>query len=159
MPERIDILLVEDNPGDRELILDALSDNEQVGYIHAAADGVAAAEYLHREGRYADAAGPDLILMDLKLPRKDGLELLEEIRGDPELGHIPVIVLTSSDTDRDVERAYELNANAYIVKPVDLDGLDTVMGAIERFWLTVVRYSPKNGEHHEDDQPNLYRSS
>lgn len=133
-----DILLVEDNPGDVRLTIEALRDAKVHNALHVAADGVEAMAFLRREGRYAEAPRPDLVLLDLNLPRKDGREVLAEIKGDPALRRIPVVVLTTSQAEQDVLRSYDLNCNAYIVKPVDLDQFIEVVRSIEGFWLTVV---------------------
>ena len=107
--------------------------------ISVVSDGVAAMEYVRRQGKYATARRPDLILLDLNLPRKDGRQVLAEIKADPELCNIPVVVLTSSQAEIDVAGSYDNHANCYIVKPVDLDGLMKVVKSIERFWVTIVR--------------------
>jgi chemotaxis family two-component system response regulator Rcp1 len=133
----IEILLVEDNPGDVRLTIEALRDSKVSNHLHVARDGVEALAFL-REGEGAGQARPDLILLDLNLPRKDGREVLEEIKLDPALRTIPVVVLTTSRAEQDVLRSYELQANCYITKPVDLDQFITVVKSIEDFWLTIV---------------------
>jgi two-component system, chemotaxis family, response regulator Rcp1 len=135
----IQILMVEDNDGDVFLTLEALKGAKVANVVHVVHDGVEALDFLRRRGKYAAAVRPDLILMDLNLPRKDGREVLAEIKPDPELRGIPVVVLTSSNAEKDVTRSYDLHANCYIVKPVDFDGLIDVVRAIERFWLTLVQ--------------------
>jgi CheY-like chemotaxis protein len=130
----IEILLVEDNPGDVRLTLEALRDSKVRNNLQVARDGVEALEFLRR----TDAVRPDLILLDLNLPRKDGREVLAEIKADPLLKTIPVVVLTTSRAEQDVLRSYELQANCYITKPVDLDQFITVVKSIEDFWLTIV---------------------
>jgi CheY-like chemotaxis protein len=135
----IEILLVEDNPGDVRLTQEALRDAKVRNSMHVAKDGVEAMEYLRREGDHSDAPRPDLILLDLNLPRKDGREVLAEIKGDPVLKTIPVVILTTSQDEADVMKAYEKHANCYIAKPVDLDQFMTVVQSIEGFWLTVVQ--------------------
>jgi CheY-like chemotaxis protein len=135
----IEILLVEDNPGDARLALEALKEARVRNHLSIVEDGEAALEFLRREGRYSDAHRPDLILLDLNLPRKSGREVLEEIKADPDLHRIPVVVLTTSQAEEDIARAYDLNANCYITKPVDLDQFFNVIKTIEDFWLTVVR--------------------
>jgi CheY-like chemotaxis protein len=135
----IEILLVEDNPGDARLALEALKEARVRNHLSIVEDGEAALEFLRREGRYTDAHRPDLILLDLNLPRKSGREVLEEIKADPDLHRIPVVVLTTSQAEEDIARAYDLNANCYITKPVDLDQFFNVIKTIEDFWLTVVR--------------------
>jgi CheY-like chemotaxis protein len=139
MTRPIEVLLVEDNPGDVRLTREALKEGKVHNNLHVAADGVEALAFLRREGRYADAVRPDLILLDLNLPRKGGREVLEEIKGDPTLRNIPVVILTSSSAEQDIARAYDLHANCYISKPVDLDQFITVVRSIENFWFTVVK--------------------
>ena len=157
MSEPIEILLVEDNPGDRFLILESLAEIEKPHNIHLATDGVDALHYLYREGLYTKAPKPHLIFMDLKIPLKDGHEVMAEIAEDPELNKIPIVVLTSSDAESDVQKAYELNACAYVVKPVDLGGLDKIVKAIGDFWLSVVRYPSREDQVKWGDQPNFYK--
>jgi two-component system, chemotaxis family, response regulator Rcp1 len=136
--EPIEILLVEDNPGDAQLAVEGLKDKVN-NSLHHVEDGVEAMRFLHREGRYAHAPRPDLILLDLNLPRKDGCEVLADIKADRALKLIPVVVLTTSAAERDLVRTYDLNANTYIVKPLDLDQFIEVVHAIESFWFTVVK--------------------
>ena len=131
------ILIVEDEEGIREFLSEALADDGHE--VSSAADGVEALAFLRREGSYADVVVPDLILLDLNLPRKDGREVLEEIKADPALRHIPVVVLTSSQAEQDILRAYDLHANCYVTKPVDLDQFITVVKSIEDFWFTIVK--------------------
>ncbi len=133
------ILLVEDNPGDVRLTMEALKDAEVPNKLSVVRDGVEAMEFLRRQGQYATASRPDLILLDLNLPRKDGRQVLKEIKADDTLKRIPVVVLTTSRAEEDILKAYDLNANCYITKPVDLDQFTQVMQAIEVFWLTVVK--------------------
>jgi two-component system, chemotaxis family, response regulator Rcp1 len=135
----IDILLVEDNPGDVRLTREALREGKVRNHLYVAADGVEALRFLRREGEHADAVRPDLILLDLNLPKKDGREVLEEIKGDPALRSIPVVVLTSSQAEQDICRAYDLHANCYVTKPVDLEQFITVVKSIEAFWFTIVK--------------------
>lgn len=135
----ISILLVEDNPGDVRLTLEALRDARIRNDLHVVSDGVAAMEYLRREGRYGDAPPPDLVLLDLNLPRKDGREVLQEIKEDPKLRRIPVIILTTSQAERDILMTYDLHANCYISKPVEFDEFIRVVRGVEDFWLTIVR--------------------
>jgi CheY-like chemotaxis protein len=139
MTRPIEVLLVEDNPGDVRLTREALKEGKVHNNLHVAPDGVEALAFLRREGGYADAVRPDLILLDLNLPRKGGREVLEEIKGDPSLRHIPVVILTSSSAEQDIARAYDLHANCYISKPVDLDQFIMVVKSIEDFWFTVVK--------------------
>jgi two-component system, chemotaxis family, response regulator Rcp1 len=133
----IEILLVEDNPGDVRLTMEALRESQVNNHLYVARDGVEALSFL-REDKAAGQAGPDLILLDLNLPRKDGREVLAEIKADPALRSIPVVVLTTSHAEQDVLRSYELQANCYITKPVDLDQFITVVRSVEDFWLTIV---------------------
>jgi CheY-like chemotaxis protein len=134
----VEILLVEDNPGDVRLTQEALRDGKVRNNLHVAKDGVEALAYLRREGRYGDAVRPDLILLDLNLPRKDGRTVLAEIKADEHLRSIPVVVLTTSQSESEVLAAYNLQANCYVTKPVDLDQFITVVRSIEDFWLTIV---------------------
>lgn len=138
-PAPIDILLVEDNAADAELTREALADSKLLSRLHLVRDGVEALAFLRREGEYADVPRPDLVLLDLNLPRKDGRAVLTEIKADPNLRLIPVVVLTSSQAEQDVASAYELNANCYVTKPVDLEQFLTIVRSIEQFWLTVVK--------------------
>ena len=135
----IDVLLVEDDPGDTLMIREAFADNKVRNRLSCVADGVEALAFLRREGEYADAPRPDLVLLDLNLPRKDGPEVLQEIKGDPELRTIPVVVLTTSEAEEDVLRSYELHANAYVTKPVDFDRFIEVVRQIDEFFVEVVR--------------------
>lgn len=135
----VEILLVEDNPGDVDLTLEALEEAKLRNNVHVATDGVEAMDFLRREGSYAEVPRPDLVLLDLNLPRKDGREVLKEIKEDPKLKRIPVVVLTTSEAEEDVLDAYEYSANAYIVKPVDFDRFLRTIRSLEDFWLTVVR--------------------
>lgn len=134
----IEILLVEDNPGDVRLTIEALRDGKVRNNLHVAKDGVEAMAFLRREREHASAVRPDLVLLDLNLPRKDGREVLAEIKVDPELKTIPVVVLTTSRAEQDVLQSYQLQANCYISKPVDLEQFITVVRSIEEFWLTIV---------------------
>jgi len=135
----IEILLVEDSPSDTDLTVEALAAAKVTNRLSIVEDGVQAMEFLHREGQYAHAPRPDLILLDLNLPRKDGREVLAEIRSDEKLTAIPVVVLTTSQAEQDVLRAYALHANCYITKPVDFNQFLEVIEAIEGFWLSVVK--------------------
>lgn len=135
----LEILLIEDNPGDVRLTMEALKDAQVANHLHVVRDGVEAMEFLHRSGQYAGAPRPDLILLDLNLPRKDGRQVLKEIKSDDTLRRIPVVVLTTSRAEEDILKAYDLSANCYITKPVDLDQFTQVMQAIEVFWFTVAR--------------------
>jgi len=134
----IEILLVEDNPGDVRLTVEGLKESKVRNNLHVARDGVEAMEFLQRQGQHTSAVRPDLILLDLNLPRMDGREVLAEIKSDPKLKTIPVVVLTTSRAEHDVLRSYELQANCYITKPVDLEQFITVVKSIEDFWFTIV---------------------
>ena len=134
----VEILLVEDNPGDERLTREALKEGKVYNNFHWVKDGVEAMEFLRRQGRYKDAPRPDIVLLDLNLPKKDGREVLQEIKTDEDLKRIPVVVLTTSKAEEDVLRSYELHANCYVTKPVDLDKFIMVVKSIDRFWLTVV---------------------
>ncbi|MFN7087934.1 MAG: response regulator [Burkholderiales bacterium] len=134
----IEILLVEDNPGDMRLTKEALKEGKVYSNLHWAKDGVEALEFLRREGRFASAPRPDIILLDLNLPRKDGREVLAVIKDDELLRNIPVVVLTTSKAEEDVLKSYALHANCYVTKPVDLEKFIVVIQSIDRFWLTVV---------------------
>ena len=134
----IEILLVEDNPGDVRLTAEALKEGKIRNHMSVVVDGEAALAFLRREGAYADAPRPDLVLLDLNLPRKDGREVLAEMKDDNDLRRIPVVVLTTSEAEEDILRMYDLHANCYITKPVDLDQFITVVKTIESFWFSVV---------------------
>jgi two-component system, chemotaxis family, response regulator Rcp1 len=135
----IEILLVEDSPGDVRLTREAFKDAKVHINLHVASDGAEAMDFLSRKGEHANAPRPDLILLDLNLPKKDGREVLEEIKVSPTLQSIPVVVLTTSASDADILRSYKLHANCYITKPVGLDGFLEVVKSIDNFWLTVVK--------------------
>jgi two-component system response regulator len=135
----IEVLLVEDNPGDAQLTRIALSDGKMCINLSLTEDGVDALAFLRKEGKYLDAPRPDLILLDLNLPRKDGREVLADIKADPSLRRIPVVVLTTSQADEDILQAYELAANCFITKPVDFDQFVKIVQTIEDFWFTVVK--------------------
>ena len=139
----VEILLVEDNPADVRLTQEALKEEKLLINLNVVNDGVEALAFLHREGRYASAVRPDLILLDLNLPRKDGREVLEEIKNDPHLMNIPVVVLTVSEAEKDIMESYHLHTNCYIVKPLDLNQFSRVVKSIQDFWLTIVRLPPK----------------
>lgn len=141
--EAIEILLVEDSPGDVRLTMEAFRESKVSNNLSVVEDGVEAMEFLRRQGRYVDAIRPDLILLDLNLPRKDGRDVLAEIKNDPDLRRIPVVVLTTSKADEDIIRSYTLHANCYITKPVDLEQFITVVKSIEDFWVTIVKLPPK----------------
>lgn len=137
--EPIDVLLVEDDPGDTLMIREAFTDNKVHNTLSCVTDGVQAMQFLRREGQYQEAPRPDLILLDLNLPRKDGREVLAEIKGDQQLCTIPVVVLTTSQAEEDVLRSYQLHANAYVTKPVDFDCFIKVVRQIDEFFVTVVK--------------------
>jgi chemotaxis family two-component system response regulator Rcp1 len=138
----VEILMVEDNPGDVRLTQEALKEGKVLNNMHVAEDGVEAMAFLRREGKYADVPRPDVILLDLNLPRKDGREVLAEIKEDPNLRRIPVVVLTVSKAEEDILKTYDLNANCYIIKPINLDQFIKVVKSIEEFWLTIVTLPP-----------------
>lgn len=135
----IDILLVEDNPGDVTLIKEALKEGQSLNKLTVLADGETALAFLRRQGAYAQVSRPDLILLDLNMPRKDGREVLVTIKTDPELKNIPVVILTSSDAQQDITNAYNMQANCYITKPADLKQYFDVIKLIEDFWLKTVK--------------------
>jgi two-component system, chemotaxis family, response regulator Rcp1 len=136
---QIEILLVEDNPGDVVLVQEAFKDFCIPNCLHVAEDGVEALAFLHREGKYQEAVRPDLIILDLNLPRKSGQQVLAEVKTDETLRSIPVVILTSSEAEDDISRAYYLYANCYITKPIVFDTFLSVIKTIEEFWFTVVR--------------------
>jgi len=135
----IEILLVEDNPGDVRLTKEALEDGKVLNKLHTVEDGIEALAFLNREGKYADVPRPELILLDLNLPKKDGRDVLAEIKGNGDLKRIPVVVLTTSRSEQDILKSYDLNANCYITKPVDLDQFISVVKSINEFWLSIVK--------------------
>ena len=141
--EPVEILLAEDNPGDAKLTRKALEQGNIINNLHVVSDGVEALEYLRQDGEYADNPRPDLMLLDLNMPRKDGREVLEEIKSDAELRRIPVVVMTSSAAEEDIVQSYDLHANAYLTKPIDFDGFLDVVRSIEEFWLSVVKMPPE----------------
>lgn len=141
----IEILLVEDNSGDVRLTREAFRDAKVRNELHVVRDGVEALAFLRRQGKYAEAPRPDLILLDLNMPRKDGRAVLEEMKADDDLRRIPVVVLTVSSAEADIVKSYDLNANCYITKPVDFDKFLAVVQSIEHFWLTIVALPPDGG--------------
>lgn len=135
----IEILLVEDNPGDVRLVREALRNGKVRNVMEVVPDGVEAIAFLRRQGKYTNVFRPDLILLDLNLPRKGGLEVLKDIKDDEDLKRVPVVVLTTSQAEQDIIKSYNLHANAYVTKPVDLDQFISVVKAIEGFWLEIVK--------------------
>jgi len=135
----IEVLLVEDSPADVRLTKEALKEEKLHITLQVVTDGVEAMRYLRQEGKYAQAVRPDLILLDLNLPKKDGREVLKEIKGDENLRSIPVVILTTSKSEVDIIKAYDLHANCYITKPLDLNQFSMVVKSIENFWLTIVK--------------------
>ena len=141
----VEILLVEDNPGDVRLTEEALKIGKILNRLSVVNDGVEALAFLRREGKYANAPRPDLIMLDLNLPKKDGREVLAEVKSDDDLKRIPVVVLTISKAEEDILKTYNLHANCYVTKPVDLNQFLTVVKAVEDFWLTIVKLPPNGG--------------
>jgi CheY-like chemotaxis protein len=139
----IEILLVEDNAGDVRLVKEALEENKFLNNLHVARDGVEAMKFLHKEGEYANAVRPDLILLDLNLPKKDGREVLAEVKVDEDLKRIPVVIMTISKAEEDILKTYNLHANCYITKPIDLDQFIKVVKSVENFWLAIVELPPR----------------
>ena len=135
----VEILLVEDNPGDVRLTMEALREAKVCNKVHTVYDGMEAMSFLRQEGRYTNMSCPDLILLDLNLPKKDGREVLAEIKADENMKRIPVVILTTSKAEQDILKSYELQANCYVTKPVDLDQFITVVKSIGDFWLAIVR--------------------
>jgi CheY-like chemotaxis protein len=144
--ELISVLLVEDDPGDVLLIREAFAEHKVGNILTTVSDGVEAMKYVRGEGEYAGAAPPDLVLLDLNLPRKSGAEVLAEIKSDPELSLIPVIVLTTSEAEEDVLRSYRMHANAYITKPVDFDRFKQIVHQIDDFFIGIVRLPPRQSQ-------------
>jgi CheY-like chemotaxis protein len=144
-PKFCDVLLVEDNPADARLTIEALSEGRVLNHLHHVTDGVEALQFLRREPPWTEAPTPDVILLDLNMPRKDGREVLSELKADPALRLIPVVVLTTSEAESDILRSYELHANCYVTKPVDLDKFIEIVRTIEAFWLAIVKLP----RHHE----------
>lgn len=144
-PQPIEVLLVEDDPGDVLMIREAFAENKLRNHLTVASDGEQASDMLHRRGDYSQAPRPDIVLLDLNLPRKDGRELLTEIKADADLRTIPVVILTTSAAEEDILRSYQLHANAYVTKPVDFDRFIEVVRQIDEFFLSVVKL-PKNGD-------------
>jgi CheY-like chemotaxis protein len=143
LPRHIEILLVEDSPADILLTREAFEENRIINAIHVAEDGIQAMDFLYKRGEFASAPRPDLILLDLNLPRKNGREVLAEIKANPDLRKIPIVVLTTSSADEDILRAYDLNANCYVVKPVGFDNFMQAIQSIRHFWFSVVTLPPE----------------
>jgi two-component system, chemotaxis family, response regulator Rcp1 len=139
----IDILVVEDNPGDARLIMEVLKSNKIHNSLHIVKDGVEAMDFLHKTGEFAGVPRPDLIFLDLNLPRKDGREVLAEIKADNQFKQIPVVVMTMSQAEEDILKSYSLHANCYVTKPIDLDQFVKVVESIEDFWFSLVKLPPK----------------
>jgi CheY-like chemotaxis protein len=146
MGRAVEILLVEDNPADVRLTKEALKESKIRNSLNVVENGVEAMAYLRQEGRYANAVRPDLILLDLNLPLKDGREVLADIKADKDLKIIPIVILTTSKAEQDIIRTYNLHANCYVTKPVDLEQFMTVVRAIEDFWLTIIKLPPNETE-------------
>ena len=134
-----EVLLVEDSPGDVRLTREALKEGKVRNNLSVVNDGVEAMAFLRREGQYADAPRPDIVLLDLNMPRKDGREVLAEMKGDENLKRIPVVVLTTSEAEQDILKTYDLHANCYLTKPVDLEQFISIVKSVEDFWLTIVQ--------------------
>ncbi len=141
--EMVDILLVEDNPGDVRLTVEVLKEGKVRNRLAVVSDGVEALDYLHRRDKFAAAFRPDIILLDLNLPKKDGRAMLAEIKSDSDLKRIPVVILTTSSAESDIMKSYNLQANCYIAKPVDLLQFTNVVREIQNFWLTIVKLPPE----------------
>ena len=139
----VEILLVEDNPADVRLTREALKENKLSNNLHVAVDGVEALNFLYKKGKFSKSPRPDIILLDLNLPKKDGREVLAEIKSDESLKRIPVVVLTCSQAEEDIVRSYDLHANCYVTKPPDLDQFMRVVKAIDEFWVAIVRLPPR----------------
>jgi len=141
--QAVEILLVEDNPGDIRLVQEGLKEVKMFNHLSYVTDGEQALQFLHRQGAHQDAPRPDLVLLDLNLPRKDGREVLQDIKNDPDLKRIPVVILTSSEAEEDVLKTYNLQANCFITKPVDLGEFIKVVKSIQDFWFSIVKLPPR----------------
>lgn len=139
----IDILIVEDNEGDARLIREVFNENKMFNSLHFVRDGEEAMDFLFKKGKYENAVRPDLIILDLNLPRKDGREVLAEIKCDPLLKQIPVVIMTISQAEEDILKSYNLHANCYVTKPIDLNQFSKVIRSIENFWFSIVKLPPK----------------
>jgi chemotaxis family two-component system response regulator Rcp1 len=142
----VEILLVEDNPGDADLARDALESSKIRNTLHVVGDGEEAMAFLRQSGKFKDAPRPDIVLLDLNLPKKDGREVLAEIKADEELKRIPVVILTTSRAEEDILKSYNLHANCYITKPIDLTQFVKVVKSIEDFWFTIVKLPPNGAK-------------
>lgn len=143
MAKPIEILLVEDNPGDVRLTREAFKEGKVLNNLSVVEDGAEAMAFLRQQGKYADVPRPDLILLDLNLPKKDGREVLPEIKGDTNLKRIPVVILTTSKAEQDIVKTYNLHANCYVTKPVDLEQFISVVRSVQHFWLSIVKLPPE----------------
>ncbi|MGB8491425.1 MAG: response regulator [Bacteroidales bacterium] len=143
MLKDVDILIVEDNKGDARLIQEILNESKLFNSLFMAKDGVEAMDFLHKKGKYRNMPRPDLIILDLNLPKKDGREVLSEIKSDWDLKHIPIVIMTISQAEEDILKSYNLHANCYITKPIDLNQFIKVVKSIEDFWFSVVKLPPK----------------
>lgn len=143
MAKPIEILLVEDNPGDVRLTREAFKEGKVLNNLSVVEDGAEAMAFLRQQGKYADVPRPDLILLDLNLPKKDGREVLPEIKEDTNLKRIPVVVLTTSKAEQDILKTYNLHANCYVTKPVDLEQFISVVRFVQHFWLSIVKLPPE----------------
>jgi two-component system, chemotaxis family, response regulator Rcp1 len=141
--KKVDILLVEDNPADVRLTKEALKECKILVNLHVVVDGVQAMDFLRHKGEFANAANPDLVLLDLNLPKKNGIEVLQEIKNDDSLRHLPVVILTTSKAEQDIIKSYTMYASCYITKPVDLEQFIYLVKSFEDFWLTIVKLPPK----------------
>ena len=141
----VEIFLIEDNPGDVRLTIEALKECKILNNLHVAVDGIEAMSYLNKEGKFKDEPRPDLIILDLNLPKKDGREVLGEIKEDESLKKIPVVILTTSEAEQDILRSYELHANCYITKPVNMNQFIKVVKSISDFWFSIVLLPPSEG--------------
>lgn len=139
----VDILIVEDNEGDARLIKEVLNDSKILTNLHLVSDGVQAMDFLHKKGEYSNVPLPDLIILDLNLPKKDGREVLAEIKADKNLKRIPVVIMTISQAEEDILKSYSLHANCFVTKPIDLNQFIKVVHSIEDFWFSIVKLPPK----------------
>ncbi len=156
--ESVDILVVEDNAGDARLIREVLNYNKIINSLSIVNDGVEALDFLHNRGKYKNEHKPDLIILDLNLPKKDGREVLSEIKNDDNLKHIPVVVMTISQAEEDILKSYNLHANCYITKPIDLDQFIDVVRSIEDFWFSIVKLPPRSNAMKVDSEVRVKKS-